>query len=73
MNPRPYNERPLDSQLLNRTGSFINKQMFLIKICQCPDSNLGPLASEATALPTEPQPLAFKLLLQNLFLNISIF
>ena len=28
-----------------------------IKICRCLDSNHGPLTSEATALPTEPQPL----------------
>ena len=28
-----------------------------LKICQCLDSNRGPLVSEATALPTEPQPL----------------
>ena len=28
-----------------------------IKVCQWLDSNLGPLASEATALPTESQPL----------------
>ena len=27
------------------------------KICRCLDSNRGPLVSEATALPTEPQPL----------------
>ena len=27
------------------------------KICQCLDSNRGPLLSETTALPTEPQPL----------------
>ena len=27
------------------------------KICRRLDSNRGPLVSEATALPTEPQPL----------------
>ena len=27
------------------------------KICRWLDSNHGPLVSEATALPTEPQPL----------------
>ena len=35
-----------------------SKQMFNInKFCQWLDSNRGPLVSEATALPTEPQPL----------------
>ena len=33
------------------------KQMFNIKICQGLDSNCGPLGSEATTLPTEPQHL----------------
>ena len=28
-----------------------------IKICRRLDSNRGPMISEATALPTEPQPL----------------
>ena len=27
-----------------------------INLCRCLDSNLGPQESEATALPTEPQP-----------------
>ena len=31
--------------------------MFDIKICQCLDSNCGPLGSEATTLTTEPQHL----------------
>ena len=31
--------------------------MFYIKVCQWLDSNGKPLVSEATALPTEPQPL----------------
>ena len=31
-----------------------------IKVCQWLDSNRGPLVSEATALPTEPQPLPRK-------------
>ena len=30
-----------------------------IKVCRLLDSNHGPLASEATALPTEPQPLPY--------------
>ena len=36
-----------------------SKQMFNIYInfCQLLDSNRGPLVLEATALPTEPQPL----------------
>ena len=29
----------------------------LVKVCQCLDLNCGSLVSEATALPTEPQPL----------------
>ena len=31
--------------------------MFIIKSCRWLNSNCGPLVSEATALPTEPQPL----------------
>ena len=31
--------------------------MFNINFCQWLDSNCGPLELEATALPTEPQPL----------------
>ena len=31
-----------------------------IKFCQCLDTNHGPLVSEATALPTEPQPRPIK-------------
>ena len=34
-----------------------------IKFCRCLESNRGPLIPEATALPTEPQPLPKKLLL----------
>ena len=34
-----------------------NKQMFYIKVCRWLDSNRGPLVSDVTALPTEPQPL----------------
>ena len=37
--------------------------MFCIKICQWLDLNRRPLLSEATALPTEPQPLPNGLLL----------
>ena len=33
------------------------KQVFNMKVCLWLDSNCGPLVSEATALPTEPQPL----------------
>ena len=32
-------------------------QKFIIKSCRRLGSNPGPLVSEATALPTEPQPL----------------
>ena len=34
-----------------------SKQMFYIKVCQWLDSNRRPLVSEATALPTELQPI----------------
>ena len=39
---------------------FFSKQLtvnFQYKFCRSRDSNSGPLESEATALPTEPQPL----------------
>ena len=35
--------------------------MFNINFCRWLDLNRGPLALEATALPTEPQPLPFKI------------
>ena len=44
--------RPL--QFFNRVDS---KQIFNIKVWPSLDSNHGPLMSEATALPTAPQPL----------------
>ena len=31
--------------------------MFIVKFCQWQDSNRAPLVSEATTLPTGPQPL----------------
>ena len=34
-----------------------SKQIFYIKVCRWLDSNCGPLVSEATVLPIEPQPL----------------
>ena len=37
------------------------------KICQWLDSNRGPLVLEATALPTEPQPLPFLLACELIF------
>ena len=40
-----------------------NKCSIYIIFCQWLDSNRGPLVSEATALPTEPQPLLLFLLL----------
>ena len=58
--------------LFNKCGSFpasfVNfrlfitadsKQMFCNKVSRWQDSNHGPLVSEGTALPTEPQPLTF--------------
>ena len=46
-----------------------SKQMFN-KFCQWLDSNRGPLVSEATALPTEPQPLPiFRTLYRVTFLQ----
>ena len=38
-------------------NTVASTQMFHIKVCRWLDSNRGPLVSEATALPTEPQPL----------------
>ena len=35
----------------------LTANMFVIKLCRRLDSNCGPLELEATALPTEPQPL----------------
>ena len=34
-----------------------SKQMFNMNLCQWLDSNCGPLVSETTSLPSEPQPL----------------
>ena len=39
---------------------FNTKNKCSIKICRCLDSNCRPLVTEATALPTEPQPLPKK-------------
>ena len=36
-----------------------SRQMFHIKVCRWLDLNCGPPVSEATALPTEPQPLSY--------------
>ena len=41
-------------RLFNPVGS---KQKFFMKVCRWLDLNHGPLVSETTALPTEPQPL----------------
>ena len=41
--------------------------MFHIKVCRWLDSNRGPLVSEATALPTEPQPLSLSSYTANFF------
>ena len=40
--------------------------MASFQFCQCVNSNRGPLASESTTLPTEPQPLPYKVVLMNL-------
>ena len=37
------------------------------KLCKCWDSNHGPLVSEATALPTEAQPLPYEQFLFSSF------
>ena len=42
-------------RLFNTMQLTVNK--YSMKICQCLDSNRGPLLSETTALPTETQPL----------------
>ena len=49
-----------------------SKQMFHIKACWWLDLNRGPLVSEATALPTEPQPLPISYVWQIIsFVNSS--
>ena len=48
--------RPLFSLFLSFQYTVDSKQMFN-KFCRWLDSNRGPLVSEATTLPTEPQPL----------------
>ena len=40
-----------------RLFNTVDSKMFNIFFCQWPDSNSGPLKLEATAVPTEPQPL----------------
>ena len=47
-----------------------SKQMFHIKVCRCLHSNCGPLVSEATALPAEPQPLSITKILVCQLKNI---
>ena len=46
--------------------------MFNIKVCMWLDSNCGPLLLEATALPTEPQPLPMTAPLCSIFLHKEI-
>ena len=69
-------------RLFNTQLTVNNKQMFNINInfCRWLDSNRGPLASEATTLPTEPQPLPKllslcqnKIIMQHLYGNILSF
>ena len=50
---------------LFNTQLTVNKCSILINFCRWLDSNRGPLVSEATALPTEPQPLLLCLCLIN--------
>ena len=44
-------------RLFNTQLTVYNNSSILINVCRWLDSNRGPLALEATALPTEPQPL----------------
>ena len=48
-------------------NTVASTQMFHIKVCRWLDSNRGPLVSEATALPTEPQPLSLSSYTANFF------
>ena len=59
-----YHSRPLFSLF----SSFQNSKQIFNKFCQRLDSNHGPLVLEATALPTEPQPLP-AILLQHWSVN----
>ena len=49
--------RPLFLYFSSFQYTFINTQMFNIKVFRWLESDRGPLVSEATALPAEPQPL----------------
>ena len=49
-----------DVELLKDRAHLLAKKMSDIKVCRRLDLNCGPLASEATALPTEPQPKSVK-------------
>ena len=50
---------PASFSLFSYFQYTVDKFSILINFCQWLDSNRGPLASEATALPTEPQPLSY--------------
>ena len=55
---------------LFNTQLTVYKCSILINFCQWLDSNRGPLVSEATALPTEPQPLPMFYLFTDWTLNL---
>ena len=44
-------------RLFSYFKTVANKQILYLKLCLWVDSNRGPLMSEATATPTDPQPL----------------
>ena len=53
-----YKNWPFPASFLSLFSAFqqLTVNMFIIRFCRWLDSNCRPLASEATALPTEPQP-----------------
>ena len=58
-------------RLFNTIQLTINKCS--MKICRCLDSNRGPLVLEATALPTEPQPLPKRRKCWESFFSVDIW
>ena len=56
---------------LFNTQLRVYKCSILINFCRWLDSNRGPLVSEATALPTEPQPLPCSLYLSHSSLRVG--
>ena len=47
---------PASFSLFRLFNTADNQQILIINFCRCLDSISGPLVSEATALPTVPQP-----------------